>query len=160
MKSFNEVYRNSKKEVLEQKAAIIETQKVAVVKAIKEMYMVSGKITDLPKAMQQEMANRVLEYWDPKFGLTKAGARLLNENVITLNTRSSKDDLRLYIEHQVKAHHNAIVEAYRNSNVDAVVEAFKEDLYVKTNRRINESFIKNTVWNIISNKFKEGSLFI
>ena len=160
MKSFNEVYRNSKMEVLAEKAALIESQRVKVIKAIKEMYLISGNMSELPKETQQEMKKRVLEYWTPKEGLTKAGIRLLNEKVVTLNTRSCKADLQLYIESQVKEHHAVIIEAYRTANVEAVVEAFKEDVYMKTGKRLTESFIKNTVWNVISNKFKNGDLFI
>lgn len=160
MKNFTEVYKNSKKEVLEQRATIIENQKVAVIKALKEMYMITGKVTELPKKMQDEMTRRVLEYWNPRTGLTKAGNQLLTENKIIINQRSTKPDIKLYIETQVKVHFNSIVEAYRNSNVDGVIEAFKTDLFNKTNRRIQDKFIKDTVWGLLESRFREGQLFI
>lgn len=160
MKNFTEVYKNSKTEVLEQRKAVVEAQRIEVVKALKEMYMVTGKITDLPKKMQDEMKARILEYWKPKVGLTKAGQHLLTENKICINSRSGKEDIRLYIESQVKMNFNSIVEAYRNSNVDAVTEAFKTDLFNKTGRRIVDKFIKDTVWNLLESRFREGELFL
>lgn len=159
MRSYNDVCKDSKQEVLEQKAQILETQKAAVITALKEMYMVTCKMSQLPTEMQEEMKRRVLEYWDPKTGLTKSGVKLLTEKEITINKQSTKDDFKLYIEKQVKKHYRVIIEAYRNQNVQSVVEAFKEDLLVKTGRHINERFINNTVWNLISDRIKMGQDF-
>lgn len=159
MRSYNDVCKDSKQEVLEQKAQILETQKVAVINALKEMYMITGKMSQLPTAMQEEMKKRVLEYWNPKTGLTKSGAKLLSEKEITITKQSTKDDFRLYIEKQVKKHYKVILESYRNQNVQAVVEAFKDDIFVKTGRHLNERFINNTVWNLISDRIKLGQDF-
>lgn len=156
MRNYNQVCKDSKQEVLQQKAAILEAQKVAVINALKEMYMITGKISSLPYELQEEMKTRVLEYWSPKTGLTKSGVRLLNEREIVINKKSSKDDLRLYIEKQVKKHYQTILESYRNQNVTAVVDAFKEDLLLKTGRNINENFINNTVWKLLEDRFKLG----
>lgn len=159
MRNYNDVCKDSKQEVLKQKAQILETQKVAVINALKEMYMITGKVSQLPIAMQEEMKNRVLEYWNPKTGLTKSGVKLLNEKEITINKQSKKEDLRLYIESQVKKHYRVIIESYRNQNVQAVLEAFKEDILTKTGRNINENFINNTVWNLVENRIKLGQDF-
>ena len=118
--------------------------------------MITGKISSLPYELQEEMKTRVLEYWSPKTGLTKSGVRLLNEREIVINKKSSKDDLRLYIEKQVEKHYQTILESYRNQNVTAVVDAFKEDLLLKTGRNINENFINNTVWKLLEDRFKLG----
>ena len=158
MRSFNQVYTTSKKEVLAQKKQILESQRIAVVKAIKEMYMVTVPFKELPAHDLEVLKNKVLEYWSPTTGLNKAGERLLNENEITINKNSNKDDLRLYIERQVKKHLPVILEAYRRCDVASVVDAFKEDIRLKTARNVNENFIRNTVWNLIEDKFKTGSL--
>jgi hypothetical protein len=126
------------------------------VNVLKEAYMITGNVSDMPADVQKEMAQRVLEYWSPKTGINKAGVKLLTENEITLTPRSTKDDIKLYIEKQVKKHLGAITEAYRNSNVTAVTEAFKEDIEPKVKKTLKESFINNTVWNVISNRIKNG----
>jgi hypothetical protein len=48
------------------------------------------------------------------------------------------------------------MEAYRRMDVDSVTQAFSEDMKNKTGRNINKQFIKNTVWNLIENRFKNG----
>lgn len=156
MKSFNTVYKNSRKEVLDARAALYESQKVAVINVLKETYMITGNMSNLPKNVQKEMATKVLEYWSPKTGLNSAGVKLLTENEITLSPRSTKNDIKLYIEKQVKKHLNAITEAYRTSNVTAVTEAFKEDIEPQICKTIKDTFINNTVWELIANRIKEG----
>ena len=126
--------------------------------------MITGNISDMPMDVQRELATKVLEYWSPKTGINRAGLKLLTENEITLSPRSTKEDIKLYIEKQVKKHlaaitisfSNSSTEAYRNSNVTAVTEAFKEDIEPQVKKTLKESFINNTVWGVISDRIKNG----
>ena len=97
MKSFSTVYNKSKKQVLEAREKLYESQKVAVINVLKETYMITGNMSDLPADQKKEMAKKVFEYWSPKTGINKAGIKLLNENMITLSPNSTKEDIRLYI---------------------------------------------------------------
>lgn len=156
MKNFATVYNNSKKQVLNERAAIYESQKIALVKVLKENYMITGNISDMSYDVQKEFASKLLEYWSPKTGINKAGIKLLTENELTLSPRSNKDDIKFYIEKQVRKHLAAITESYRNNNIQAVTDAFKEDIEPKIRKSLKESFINNTVWNIISERIKMG----
>ena len=89
MKNFNTVYNNSRQQVLKERAAMYESQKVAIVKVLKENYMVTGNISDLPVEEQKQFAARLLEYWSPKTGIKKEGVKLLNENELTLSPASN-----------------------------------------------------------------------
>ena len=156
MKSFSTVYNNSKKEVLETRAALYESQKVAIVNVLKETYMITGNMSDLPMPQQREMAARVMEYWSPKTGINKAGVKLLNENMITLSANSTKADITLYIQKQTKKNLVAITEAYRTNNGKVVVETFKQDIEPMIGKTLKESFVNNTIWDLISNRIKMG----
>ena len=156
MKSFSTVYNNSKKQVLEAREKLYESQKVAVINVLKETYMITGNMSDLPADQKKEMAKKVFEYWSPKTGINKAGIKLLNENMITLSANSTKDDIRLYIEKQTKKNLVAITEAYRPGNGKYVVETFKSDIEPAVGKKLKENFITNTVWNLISNRIKLG----
>ena len=156
MKNFNTVYNNSKREVLAQKAALYESQKIALIKVLKENYMITRPISEMSYDAQKEFADRLLEYWSPKTGINKAGVRLLNENELTLTARSNKEDIKLYIAKQVKKHLVAITEAYRQNNINAVTDAFKEDIEPQIHKTLKESFINNTIWEIISDRIKNG----
>lgn len=156
MKSFSTVYNNSKKQVLEAREKLYESQKVAVINVLKETYMITGNMSSLPVEQKKEMAKKVFEYWSPKTGINKAGIKLLNENMITLSKNSTKEDIRLYIQKQTKKNLVAITEAFRSGNGNVVVESFKEDIEPSIGKSLKESFITNTVWNLISNRIKLG----
>ena len=156
MKNFNTVYNSSRQQVLKERAAMYESQKVAIVKVLKENYMVTGNISDLPVEEQKQFATRLLEYWSPKTGIKKEGIKLLNENELTLSPASNKDDIKLYIEKQVKKHLVVITESYRQNNVRLVTEAIKADVEPKIHKTLKESFVNNIVWNIISDRIKFG----
>lgn len=156
MKSFSTVYNKSKKQVLEAREKLYESQKVAVINVLKETYMITGNMSDLPADQKKEMAKKVFEYWSPKTGINKAGIKLLNENMITLSPNSTKEDIRLYIQKQTKKNLVAITEAFRSGNGNVVVETFKNDIEPAVGKTLKESFITNTVWNLISNRIKFG----
>lgn len=156
MKSFSTVYNKSKKQVLEAREKLYESQKVAVINVLKETYMITGNMSDLPADQKKEMAKKVFEYWSPKTGINKAGIKLLNENMITLSPNSTKEDIRLYIQKQTKKNLVAITEAFRSGNGNVVVETFKNDIEPAVGKTLKESFITNTVWDLISNRIKLG----
>ena len=156
MKSFSTVYNKSKKQVLEAREKLYESQKVAVINVLKETYMITGNMSDLPADQKKEMAKKVFDYWSPKTGIKKAGIKLLNENMITLSPNSTKEDIRLYIQKQTKKNLVAITEAFRSGNGNVVVETFKNDIEPAVGKTLKESFITNTVWNLISNRIKLG----
>ena len=156
MKSFSTVYNKSKKQVLETREKLYESQKVAVINVLNDTYMITGNMSDLPADKKKEMAKKVVEYWSPKTGINKAGIKLLNENMITLSPNSTKEDIRLYIQKQTKKNLVAITEAFRSGNGNVVVETFKNDIEPAVGKTLKESFITNTVWNLISNRIKLG----
>lgn len=156
MKSFTTVYNNSRKQVIEAREKLYESQKAAVINVLKETYMITGNITDLPVDKQKQMAKRIMEYWSPKTGITKAGITLLNENMITLSSSSSKDDIRLYIQKQTKKNLIQITEAFKSGNGNVVTETFKQDIENNTGKKIKDTFITNTVWDLVQDRIKMG----
>lgn len=158
MKNFNTVYNNSRNEELALRKAMHDRQKEAVVNVLKENYRVKGNISDLPLKEQENFAQRLMMYWSPKTGINKAGIDLLNENMMTLDASSSKSDIKLYIEKEVRKNIEVITEAYKQNNQQAVIESFKEDIREKTKKSLKESFINNVVWDCIENRIKLGIL--
>ena len=156
MKSFSSVYNKSKKQVLEAREKLYESQKVAIINVLKETYMITGNMSDLPADKKKEMAKKVLEYWSPKTGINKAGIKLINENMITLSPNSTKEDIKLYIQKQTKKNLVTITEAFRSGNGKVVVETLKSDIEPTIGKKLKEDFVTNTVWNLISNRIKFG----
>lgn len=156
MKSFSTVYNRSKKNVLNARYNLYESQKKQIIKVLKETYMITGSLSDLSETNQKKMAKKILEYWSPRTGINKAGIKLLTENMISLSSNSTKEDIRLYIQKQTKRNLDEITEAFRSGNGNVVVETFKQNMEPMLGKSVKESFITNTIWNLISNRIKLG----
>ena len=76
--------------------------------------------------------------------------------MITLSPNSTKEDIRLYIKKQTKKNLIAITEAFRSGNGNVVVATVKEDIEPVIGKKLKESFITDTIWNLISNRIKLG----
>ena len=131
MKSYSQVYNQSKKKVLEERRAVYEAQKVAVVNVLKENYMITGKMSELDSKTKAEMARRLSEYWSPKTGINDAGVKLLNENMIVLSKDSSSEDIKMFIQKQVKKNLEQITESFRIGQSAEVVDVINELHYLE-----------------------------
>lgn len=156
MRSYNQVYNQSKKEILDRKKNMFEQQKVAIVNVLKEEYMITGKMSDLPQDEKVKMVKRLAEYWSPKTGINANGVRLLNENIITLSPNSTASDIQLFIQKRTKKNLEAIVECFRAGKQKIVVEEFRKEIGPMIGKTLKESFIIDSVWGIIGNRIKQG----
>jgi len=156
MRSYSQVYNQSKKKILDEKKALIEQQKVAVVNVLKEEYMITGNVDDLPSEEKKRMAARLSEYWSPKTGLNQNGVRLINENIITLSEHSNKKDVELYIQKCVKKNLVEIVECFRAGKQNLVVESFQKETAPMLKKKLDRNFIIDTIWALIGKKMKNG----
>lgn len=156
MRSYNQVYNQSKKEILDRKKNMFEQQKVAIVNVLKEEYMITGKMSELPQDEKVKMAKRLAEYWSPKTGINSNGVRLLNENVITLSSNSTASDIQHFIQKRTKKNLEAIVECFRAGKQKIVVEEFRKEIGPMIGKTLKESFIIDSVWGIIGNRIKQG----
>ena len=77
MRTYNEVYNQSKKEVLDQRKAVFEKQKIAVVNVLKETFNISGKMEDLPK---DELEQIIITYHKLEFENNEAQSIFQKEN--------------------------------------------------------------------------------
>ena len=156
MKSFADAYKDSKKEVIERRKMLLESQKISVVEAMKAVYGIQGKISDMPKSRQAELAKDLLEYWDPKDGITKAGEKLINESKIQLHEGSSNAEVEKYIKISVHKNYGIVVESFRNKTSNMLVESLKDEIEKSTKKRYSLQSIRNFVWNEVKDTIKEG----
>ena len=78
--------------------------------------------------------------------------------MITLSPNSTKEDIKLYIQKQTKKNLVTITEAFKSGNGNVVVQTLKDDIEPVIGKKLKESFITNTVWNLISNRIKLGQV--
>lgn len=156
MLNFNQVYNNSKQQILEKNKQLYNKQKEEVVNVLKEMYVIKGKISDLPKDKQTILMKKLLEYWSPKTGIKKSGIKLINENRLTLTQNSTNVDVKKYIKIETKRNFDSITEAFKNNKGDLVVESFRNNITKQVKRDINVKGIKNIICDTISEVYKQN----
>lgn len=155
MLSFNQVYNNSKKQIIANNTQIYNKQKEDVVNVLKEMYAINGKISDLSKDKQASLMKKLLEYWSPKSGIKKAGIKLINEHRITLSPNSTNLDVKKYIKIETKKNFNSITEAFNNNKGNLVVESFRSNITKQIKRDLNVNGIKSIICDTISEIYKQ-----
>jgi hypothetical protein len=103
MKKFNEAYEKSKKTVNESRQQQIDREHALIVESVKKEFGVTnlGAVSDLEK---KELRSIVLEYWDPKSGLTEKGQKYLNEGVSAVNESSSPETIKRHILNQASTY--------------------------------------------------------
>jgi hypothetical protein len=157
MRTYNQVFNQSKKEVLDQRKAVFEKQKIAVVNVLKENYCIDGKIDDLPKEEKEKMLKRLLEYWSPKTGINDRGVKLIQESIIVLSENSTADDVRAYIRKRAYRNAQQMIECFRAGRQDLIVEMFNEEVKPLMGKPLKDKFIINTVWDVVSRRIKNGN---
>ena len=157
MRTYNQVFNQSKKEVLDQRKAVFEKQKIAVVNVLKENYCIDGKIDDLPKEEKEKMLKRLLEYWSPKTGINDRGVKLIQESIIVLSENSTADDVRAYIRKRAYRNAQQMIECFRAGRQDLSVEMFNEEVKPLMGKPLKDKFIINTVWDVVSRRIKNGN---
>lgn len=156
MRTFNEAYNKSKKEVKEAQHALHTAQKKQLVEALKITYMIEGKMSELPITKKQAMAKKLLEYWSPETGINKAGKKFLSECVIALSPRSTNLDIKRYIQIETKKNANSVIEAFKNGNGNLVVESFQKTIEPQIKKNVKGESIRNIVWDVISESIKNA----
>lgn len=156
MRSFSTIYREQKQNKLAEINESYRQQKIEVCKAIKQNYMIESRVKDMSSEDKAWLSKKILEYWDPKHGLNENGVALLNENKIALTKSSTKKDISRYIINETKKNSQLVVNSFKNNTNNVLVESLKEEIKEKTGRNINESSIRDIMWNLVSDKIKIG----
>ena len=79
------------------------------------------------------------------------------ENITSRLAMSADASLPLiYITKQTKKNLQQITECFRANCANVVVESFNDEIKAMVGRKLKENFIKNVVWDIVSNRIKNG----
>ena len=136
MRSFKEVLNSSREQVLESRKLQINQQKIAILENIKSNLMITCKIKELSAKKQQQVLDILLEYWSPKKGINKAGIKLLEENRMAIDRKSTPETVELFARKEVKDHINEFKSAFVNNNGRLIVKRLQENIESRIGRRI------------------------
>ena len=103
MKKFNEAYEQSKKTITESRQQQIDREHALVVESVKREFGVTDfkTVSDFEK---NELRSIILEYWDPKNGLTEKGRNYIDNGVSALNESSSPETIKRHLINQASVY--------------------------------------------------------
>lgn len=156
MRSFSTIYKEQKQNRMAEINESYRQQKIEICKALKQNYMIESRVKDMSPADKARLSKKILEYWSPISGINSNGVALLNENKLALDKSSSKKDISRYIINETKKNYQLVISAFKNNTSKELVESMKEDIKEKTGRVINESSIRDIMWNLVADKIKIG----
>lgn len=100
MRSFKDVYKSSKESVREAQNAQIALQRQEILAAMSNVYGVKNFST-LNESEKAKYKGLLLEYWNPKTGMTKKGKLLIKESQKTIFPASSQDEIKEYFQNEI-----------------------------------------------------------
>ena len=154
MRDFYQVLNESKNEVLMAKQNRIKAEQTAILEAVKTEYMITSKIKELPVSEQNKLKTLILEYWNPKSGLTAKGAKYLNEGASTLTKDSDSNNIKRYIEKAVKSNIDEYLKASYNGTGKQLITKLQKEVESMISKRIKYQFVLDAVIAIITPKLK------
>lgn len=154
MRGFNQVLNESKQEVLSARQTKIDNERVAILEAVKTDYMITSKFKELPVSEQQKLKSIILEYWNPKTGLTSKGLKFLNEGESTLTKDSDINDVKHFIEKTVKRDIDEYLKASYNGTGKQIVSKLQKEVESMIGKRIKYQFVLDNVVEVITPKLK------
>lgn len=154
MRGFNQVLNESKQEVLSARQSKIDNERVAILEAVKTDYMITSKFKELPVSEQQKLKSVILEYWNPKTGLTSKGLKFLNEGESILTKDSDINDVKHFIEKTVKRDIDEYLKSSYNGTGKQIVSKLQKEVESMIGKRIKYQFVLDTVVEVITPKLK------
>ena len=140
MRSFKEVLNSSREQVLESRKLQINQQKIAILENIKSNLMITCKIKELSAKKQQQVLDILLEWSARQIQISDkcryAGIKLLEENRMAIDRKSTPETVELFARKEVKDHINEFKSAFVNNNGRLIVKRLQENIESRIGRRI------------------------
>ena len=107
MRKINEALQTSKNAVLESNRVRIDKEHAQIIDLVKTSFGISNFANE-SKHTQEAVKALILEYWNPRTGLTKKGIRALNEGTVRdLTSESTEEQVRGFVRRELQTACNA-----------------------------------------------------
>lgn len=117
MRNFSSAYYTSRKEVKEDKKALIEQEHLKIVSAMKREFAINN-FGELNEAERQSYRSMLKEMWNKETGLTKKGIKFLTEATAPLTRESTPEQLKKAFQRDIKANIKDYLIALGSENVN------------------------------------------
>lgn len=155
MKKFKSALLESKNEVLEMRKKKVSKEHKLILESVKDEY----NITDfslLPKDKKQAMKSLILEFWNPKTGITNKGIKFINESVTTLTPDSTGEDIKKYVNALVNKNINTFLQSIQNpEKIKRLIDKVHNSIMDMTKKKIKREQLARLIQDTLAPAMKK-----
>lgn len=155
MKKFKSALLESKNEVLEMRKKKVSKEHKLILESVKDEY----NITDfslLPKDKKQAMKSLILEFWNPKTGITNKGIKFINESVTTLTPDSTGEDIKKYVNALVNKNINTFLQSIQNpEKIKKLIDKVHNSIMDMTKKKIKREQLARLIQDTLAPAMKK-----
>ena len=155
MKKFKSALLESKNEVLEMRKKKVSKEHKLILESVKDEY----NITDfslLPKDKKQAMKSLILEFWNPKTGITNKGIKFINESVTTLTPDSTGEDIKKYVNALVNKNINTFLQSIQNpEKIKRLIDKVHNSIMDMTKKKIKREQLARLIQDTLAPSMKK-----
>lgn len=140
-KTFKSALLESKQEVLAMRKTKISEEHKLILESVKEEYNIADFNT-LPKSEKKAMKSLILEFWNPKTGITNKGIKFINESVTTLTPDSTGEEIKKYVNALVNKNINTFLDTLQDpEKIKGLIDKVHQSIMQLTKKKIKREQI-------------------
>ena len=155
MKKFKSALLESKNEVLEMRKKKVSKEHKLILESVKDEYNVTD-FSLLPKDKKQAMKSLILEFWNPKTGITNKGIKFINESVTTLTPDSTGEDIKKYVNALVNKNINTFLQSIQNpEKIKRLIDKVHNSIMDMTKKKIKREQLARLIQDTLAPAMKK-----
>ena len=147
MKSFKNVYKKSKVDIINEQQKLFNADKARLVAAIKHEYGIAdfSSLSESDKASYKALIGKI---WSPESGLNQYGVSFINECVATLTDKSTDEQIQKFFKKNVKASIENIINCVVFGKQCDFLAKLKSTIEGDTKKKLSNKNIKQWLFDI------------
>ena len=155
MKKFKSALLESKDEVLAMRKKKVSKEHKLILESVKDEYNVTD-FSLLPNNKKKAMKSLILEFWNPKTGITNKGIKFINESVTTLTPDSTGDDIKKYVNALVNKNINTFLQSIQNpKKIKGLIDKVHQSIMEMTKKKIKREQLARIIQDTLAPAMKK-----
>jgi len=148
MKSYNSVYKDERKNAINEQKSAVDKDRAKLIAAIKKGYCVDD-FSSLDESTRAKFRNIINEMWNKETGLTEKGLAFVNEAASVLTELSTEEDIHKYVTRSLKANKEEILQKVATEKECKVLSNIKRNVEADTKKKLSKKLYMKWIGEVI-----------
>ena len=149
MKSFDNVYNKSKKQIINEQQKSYASDKAKLIATIKHEYGVQD-FNSVSESERESYKSMIDEMWNPNTGINEKGIKFINESAAVLTEKSTDEQIEKFFKKEIKANAEKIVKCLVGCGECNCPSEVKANIEASTKRKLSNKTAKNWMYSVIT----------